>query len=152
MSDARRWCLPDGLPRPVPEPLTAPYWQGLREERLFVQRCDACHSWQWGPEWICHKCHGFDLSWVEIEPEGCIHSWIRVWHPTHSALQGAVPYVVVLVELPHAGGIRMVGNLASSEKGGIPIGAEVEGVFEHHAGAGSEFTLLQWRLKNRDRG
>jgi hypothetical protein len=28
----------------------------------------------------------------------------------------------------------------------VRIGAEVEGVFEHHADAKPPFTLLQWRL------
>ena len=36
--------LPPGLPAPVPEPdgLSAPYWAGLREGRLLVQRCSGC--------------------------------------------------------------------------------------------------------------
>ncbi len=39
--------LPEGLPIPVPEPdgLAAPYWAGLREERLLVQRCTHCGTW-----------------------------------------------------------------------------------------------------------
>ena len=50
--------LPAGLPRPVPEPdgLDRPYWEGTRAGELRVQRCRACRGWQWGPEWICHRC------------------------------------------------------------------------------------------------
>jgi len=33
----------------------------------------------------------------------------------HPALKEAGPYVVVLVELPHAGGIRMRGNLVGDQ-------------------------------------
>lgn len=33
-----------------------------------------------------------------------------VWHPSHAALRQHGPHLAVLVELPHAGGVRMVGN------------------------------------------
>jgi hypothetical protein len=34
----------------------------------------------------------------------------RVWHPVHGALRDHKPYLVVLVELPDADGVRLVGN------------------------------------------
>ena len=97
--------LPPGLPVPVPEPdsLSAPYWSGLREGRLRVQHCAACGTWQFGPEWLCHRCHAFDPAWEEVAPRGRIFSWERVWHPAHAALKGHGAYLVVLVELPEAG-------------------------------------------------
>ena len=81
--------LPPGLPIPVVEPdgLSAPYWAGLRESRLRVQRCAHCHTWQFGPEWLCHRCHAFDPEWTEVEPRGRIFSWERIWHPSHPAPQ-----------------------------------------------------------------
>ena len=80
--------LPPGLPIPVPEPdgVSAPYWNGLREGVLRVQRCAHCQAWQFGPEWICHACLQFDPAWVEVEPSGLIFSWERIWHPAHPAL------------------------------------------------------------------
>jgi acetyl-CoA acetyltransferase len=68
--------LPSGLPIPVPEPdgLSAPYWAALRQNRLLVQRCARCHTWQFGPEWLCHCCHGFDPEWTEVAPKGRIFS------------------------------------------------------------------------------
>jgi uncharacterized OB-fold protein len=135
--------LPPGLPKPVPQPdgLDAPYWEGVRRGELRVQRCRACLGWQWGPEWICHHCLSLDLGWETIEGRGAIYSWERVWHPVHPALKDACPYVVVLVELPHAGGIRMIGNLLGDPREPVTIGAPVEAVFEHHA----DYTLVQWR-------
>ena len=64
-----------------------------------------------GPEWICHRCHSFDLSWQEIQGKGRIYSYQRPHHPVHAALNGHGPYLAVLVELPEHGNIRMVGNL-----------------------------------------
>jgi uncharacterized OB-fold protein len=153
--------LPEGLPRPVPEPdgLSAPYWEGTRRGELRVQRCRACRTWQWGPEWICHACLSFDLGWETVEGRGRIYSWERVWHPVHPALKEAGTYIVVLVELPDAGNIRMIGNLLGDPHQEIRIGAPVEAVFEPHDGAAqtsghggpttkdpqAPYTLVHWR-------
>lgn len=141
--------LPPGLPIPVAEPdgLSAPYWAGLRQARLMVQRCGHCGTWQFGPEWICHRCHSLSVEWTDIEPQGRIFSWERVWHPSHAALRGHGPYLAVLVELPHAGCARMIGNLLGDPMQSVTIGSEVEGVFEHHPDADTSYTLLQWRVR-----
>jgi uncharacterized OB-fold protein len=140
--------LPAGLPIPVAEAddLSASYWAGLRQNRLMVQRCSRCHTWQFGPEWICHHCHAFDLRWTEVEPRGRIFSWERVWHPSHAALRQHGPYLAVLVEIPHAGGVRMVGNLLGDPMQAVSIGVEVEGVFEHHPNSDPPYSLLQWQV------
>ena len=139
--------LPPGLPVPVSEPdgLTAPFWAGLRENRLRVQRCSRCNTWQFGPEWICHQCHAFDPEWVEVPAQGRIYSWERIWHPVHPALKDRCPYLAVLVELPQAGGVRLVGNLLGDAQQVVRIGAEVTGVYEHHPDGALPFSLLQWR-------
>jgi uncharacterized OB-fold protein len=141
--------LPPGLPIPVAEPdgLSAPYWDGLRESRLRVQRCVHCQTWQFGPEWLCHYCHAFHPEWADVQPWGRIFSWERVWHPSHTALKQHGPYIAVLVELPHAGGVRMVGNLLGDPMQDVVMDAEVEGSFEHHLDANPPYSLLQWRTR-----
>ena len=141
--------LPDGLPAPEADALSAPYWKGLCNGRLTVQHCRHCGTWQFAPEWICHACHAFDPDWEDIAPTGRIFSWERVWHPAHAALKQHGPYLVVLVELPHAGNIRMIGNLLGDPHQAVKIGAPVVGVFEHHAQAAPAFSLLQWALDDR---
>lgn len=143
--------LPAGLPAPVPEPdgLDAPYWQGTRQNELRIQRCKACHTWLWGPEWMCHHCLSFDLEWQRVEGRGLIYSWERAWHPVHAALKGHRPYIVVLVELPEAGHVRMLGNLLGDPKREVRIGAPVEAVFEAHDDAKSPYTLVHWRCVER---
>ena len=147
--DANPHYLPAGLPIPSPEPdgLSTPYWQALGEDRLLVQRCANCGTWQFGPEWLCHRCHAFDPAWEEVAPRGTIYSWERVWHPSHPALKDSGPYLVVLVALPHAGNVRMVGNLLGDPLRDVVIGAEVDGVFEHHTDATPPYSLLQWRCR-----
>ena len=135
-----------GLPGPVaaPDGLDAPYWQGLRDGQLLLQRCAACQRFQWGPEWICHRCLSFDVGYAAVEPRGVIYSYERVWHPVHPALKDQGPYVIVLVELPAADNVRVVGNLLGDPRERVEIGTAVRGVFEHHDAADAAFTLLQW--------
>jgi uncharacterized OB-fold protein len=128
----------------MPDGLDAPFWEGTRAHVLRVQRCGACRTWQWGPEWICHECHSFDVRWEEVEPTGVIYSWERPWHPVHRALAEAGPYVVLLVELPQAGGARMVGNLVGDPLQQFAIGDRVSAVFEDHTEADIPYTLVQW--------
>ena len=141
--------LPTGLPAPLDdEGVAAPYWTGLRDGVLRVQRCACCGTWQFGGEWLCHHCHAWDPAWTEVAPEGRIYSWERVWHPVHPALKDHGPYLAVVVALPHAGGLRMLGNLLGDPLQPVTIGAAVAGVFEPHAGdaAVPAYGLLQWRL------
>ena len=144
--------LPVGLPIPTVDPngLAAPFWEGLRVEKLKIQKCRDCGAWRWGPEWICHKCHSFDVAWVEVEPRGRIYSWERVWQATSPALKTAIPYLVVLVELEVANHVRLIGNLLGPRDQDVRIGAEVVGSFEHHADSDPAFTLLQWKAMQRN--
>ncbi|MBA4181158.1 MAG: DNA-binding protein, partial [Anaerolinea sp.] len=144
---SREHYLPPGLPEPAPYPdgLAAEYWEATRRHELLVQRCNACKTWQWGPEFICNACHSDDLSYETVSGKGVIYSWERSWYPVHPALREGVPYIVVLVELPDAGNVRMVGNLLGDPHQEVAIGAPVEAVFEDHDGA-EPFTLVHWRV------
>jgi uncharacterized OB-fold protein len=143
--------LPPGLPGPKPmaDGLDTEFWAGTRAHELRVQKCNVCGTFQWGPEWICHACHSFDVGWEAVAPEGVIYSWERPWHPVHRALATAGPYVVLLVELPQAGGVRMVGNLVGDPLQPFAIGDRVEAVFEDHDDGDPAFTLVQWAVTAR---
>lgn len=140
--------LPAGLPAPTAsgDGLDRQYWEGARRHQLLVQRCNTCRRFQWGPEWICHRCRSFDIGWERVSGQGRIFSWERVWHPVHPALKDACPYLVVLIELPHADSVRMVGNLLGDALQPVQIGAAVAAVFEDHDDSDPPFTLVQWRL------
>ncbi len=152
MTTEQQNALPHGLPIPAPsvDGLGAEFWDATRRHELLVQRCNDCRNWQWGPEHICHHCHSWDLAYEPVEPTGAIYSWERVWHPVHPALVNALPYMVVLVELPQAGNVRMVGNLVGQDPEiPIEIGQNVEAVFEDHDEDGKGYTLVQWMLSEK---
>jgi len=146
-SAATDYYLPAGLPMPLAEPagLYGRYWEGTRKEKLIIQRNPATGVYQFPPQWITHDTQSFDLEWVEVEPRGVLYSWTRIWHPIHPALNEAVPYIVAVVELPHAGHVRMLGNLLGDRLQTVTIGTPVKAVFEHHDDAPAPFTLVHWR-------
>ncbi|MDH3681529.1 MAG: zinc ribbon domain-containing protein [Acidimicrobiia bacterium] len=135
-----------GLPKPVasPDGLDTPFWDGLREGRLLLQRCGSCRRFQWGPEWVCHRCRSLELAYEETPAEGLVYSHQRVWHPVHPALKDQGPYIIVLVELPAADRVRIIGNLVGDPQQELVIGTPVSGVFEHHPDDDPPYSLLQW--------
>jgi len=140
--------LPAGtpLPAPMPDGLDAPFWEAARRHQLVVQRCTRCQAFQMLPEWTCHACRAFDLAWQPVSGRGAVFSWVRAWYPAHPALAEACPYLVVVVELADAGGVRLVGNLIGDAEQPVTIGAAVEAVFEDHPDA--NVTLVHWRLRS----
>jgi uncharacterized protein len=140
--------LLEGLPRPVasPDGLDSEFWEAATVDVLKLQYCRDCHHFQWGPEWICHRCRSFQVEYRIVEPTGVIYSYERVWHPVHPALREQGPYIVVLVALPHADQVRMVGNLLGDPRQEVTIGSAVRGQFEHHPDASPPYSLLQWAV------
>jgi hypothetical protein len=145
MAHETKYYLPEGLPTPRAQRngLDREYWEAAKRHELLVQRCNGCGVAQWGPELICHRCHSFDLGWLQVSGRGRLFSWVRTWNPVHPALRGACPYIVAVVTLPDADNVRMVGNLIGDPNQNPAFDVEVEVVFEDHGDA----TLVQWKLR-----
>ena len=144
MANETKYYLPDGLPSPrAPrDGLGKEFWEATKRHELVVQRCEKCRAFQWGPEWICHKCHSDQMGWQKVSGRGRLFSWIRSWNPVHPALRDACPYLVAVIQLPDADNVRMVGNLLGDPMQEVKIDSPVEAVFEDCDGA----TLIQWRV------
>lgn len=142
---ASKYYLPAGLPAPkaTSDGLDKEFWDAVNRHELVIQRCRVCGGFQFGPEWICHLCRSEDLGWHRVSGRGRIYSWERIWHPVHPALKEACPYIAVLVEIPDADNVRMIGNLLGDPMQNPDFGAEVEAVFEDHE---EGYALVQWRL------
>ena len=122
-------------PRPVPDADTQPFWDGVAERRLLVQRCAECGRWIWQPKPVCPFCQTPDPPWHEVTGEGTVVSWTVVHPPVLPVWQDAVPFVVVLVELYQ--GVRMVGQLVDDD------GNRVRGDDDLEMGAPAH---LAWRV------
>ena len=139
-----------GIPVPLPSGLDLPFHQGLAAHQLVLQRCGSCGEWQWPAEVLCYRCRSFAMQWAATAAEGTLFTWTRVWHPAREGLEDAVPYVVAVVEIPAAGGVRLVGNLIGDPLRPPVIGERLRGVFEDHQVAGEAYTLLHWQAAGEE--
>ncbi len=122
--------LPGELPRILPGRDDAPWWEALRRHQLLVQRCATCGAWRHPPAPLCASCHSTAVRWQQTSGGGRVFSYTIVHHAVHPALADRVPYNVVLVELPDAGGVRIISNLIDVPPQEVVVGLEVEVVFE----------------------
>lgn len=136
---------PVSRPQPEPDECSRPYWDGLREHRLRLQRCSVCGAVRHYPRPLCAHCHAFEHDWLEAKGRGRVHSWTVCHHAFHPAFRGDVPYVMLTVDLEE--GVRVQaplrGAAAEAATGQIRIGTAVRIVFED---VSADLTLPAFRL------
>jgi uncharacterized OB-fold protein len=121
-------------PKPVADRDTQPFWDAVAERRLVVQRCSECGSWVWQPKPLCSRCHSTSLEWTPVSGAGRVASWTALHPPVLAVWADKLPFVILLVEIDDAPGVRMIGQLVdddgellrtNGESEGIAIGARV---------------------------
>ena len=117
-----------------------PYWEGLAQGELRIQRCNTCAKAVFYPRSICPHCHGNSLSWIVASGKGTIYSY-TVAHQGFGSFAEDVPFVVAIVELEE--GPRMMSRIVDALRERIGVGAEVRMTFEH---VGEDMTLPYFRL------
>jgi uncharacterized OB-fold protein len=125
---------------PVIYPEELPYWEGLKERKLKLQRCKSCEQiwFPIGP--ACPNCLSLEFDWALMSGRGVIHNYVvyhKAWTPW---LEKRVPYAVIQVELDE--GPRLTTNLLDYPVKEIKIGMRVEAVYEDVT---AEITLLQFK-------
>ncbi|MEU9732476.1 OB-fold domain-containing protein [Streptomyces sp. NPDC048002] len=130
-------------PRPVVNRDNAGFWEGVRRERLLIQRCAACarlrHPWLPG----CNACGGPDWDTVEAAGTGRVYSYVVMHHPPFPAFDP--PYAVALIEL--AEGVRMLGNVVGVPCDKVRVGMPVRVGFQVYD---EELTLPVWRVDEEE--
>lgn len=102
------------LERPLPTPLTPeakPYWDGLKQGKLMVPRCNACGKPFFYPRVACPLCHGRDIGWLEASGRGRLHSFAIAHQSINRAMKVPPPYILAMVQLDE--GPRMLTNLVN---------------------------------------
>lgn len=123
------------------------YWEALESGRLELPRCASCGHWRWPAPFRCPDCGSSQIKWLEIEPEGRVFTWTRAWHAFDGTESFPHPYVAALIELPQAGGIRLLGRF--DESSGAPvIGAKVGGEPIKTEAFGRHVPAWCWRVQS----
>ena len=119
---------PEQLPLPQPDEEAEPFFAGLLEQKLLLQRCAQCGQLGHPPRMACAQCHSFDFEWSQASGRGTVYSYAVTHQPIHPALVDHTPFATVQIELEE--GPRMTSNLVDVSPDEIEIGMAVEVVFE----------------------
>ncbi len=120
--------FPDGMPPPLADTTTLPFWEAAAEHRLVVQRCSACGHTRLPPAPICPECRSGESDWHEVSGRGEVYTFTTVHRPI--AADQKLPFVIAVVALEDSGGLRIISNLVDVEPEAIEIGLPVEVVWE----------------------
>jgi uncharacterized OB-fold protein len=104
---------------PLLPPVTeqsSPFFDGLGEGRLQVQRCEECGRARGHIGPICPYCGSQSFGWQTASGRGVVHSWIRYHRSYLPQFEPLLPYVVLCVTL--AEGPRIFGRLVDADCGG----------------------------------
>ena len=116
--------------RPLPSITleSAPYWDGLRQGKLLLQRCSSCGKFRHYPRLVCDTCHSMKVDWVESTGQGEIYSWTIAHQAFHESFKADIPYVLAIAILRE--GVRVQARLNGVAHADIRVGLPVVAKFE----------------------
>lgn len=130
---------------PVADELDKPFWDAANEERLVVQHCSACNRLQHPPQQMCYQCgSGRNLGWQQMSGRGTIYSYGVVYDTPVAPMQADQPYNLAVIQLEEDPGINMYSHLPGAPIDNVPMGAQVEVIFETTPGNGQK--VPEWRI------
>jgi uncharacterized OB-fold protein len=127
-------------PRPRPTPVTRPFWDALRAERVDLQRCDECGQWVHYPRVRCNRCLSPWLSWHTVSGPGTVYTFSVARQATAPVFVDEVPQILAIVVLDE--GVRVSTTLVDVDPADVHIGQRVVPVFDH---GDDGVTLLRYR-------
>lgn len=128
-------------PRPKLDGPEKPFWDGLREGEIRVQRCEDCSRHRFPASRYCPHCHSPKFQWEAVAGEGEVESFC-VFHKAYfPGFVPEMPYALLQVKLDS--GVRFFSNPAKGQdEDELSVGMRVRAVFEP---VDAELTLLKFR-------
>ncbi|MDA8048127.1 MAG: OB-fold domain-containing protein [Actinomycetota bacterium] len=119
-------------PLPVPDELSAPYWDAAARHRLAVARCSRCGTFAHPPDVVCQACGTSDpeFRFTEVSGRGRVRSWTVMHQSFLPGFRADLPYVLVDVELVEQADLRLIGRLLDGPDAPLGLGSEVHVAFE----------------------
>ncbi len=133
--------MTEGLPVPIVNADSAPYWEGAREGKLLLQRCEVCQALRFFPRYLCTECGSEKTRWVEASGRGTVHSFTIVHRAAFPEFQARTPYAIALIDL--AEGPRMMTNVVGEDALNVEIGDAVDVTFEDRGIDGAKIPQFQ---------
>ncbi|MFA7248959.1 MAG: Zn-ribbon domain-containing OB-fold protein [Dehalococcoidia bacterium] len=115
-------------PLPHPTALTQPFWDGVRQHKLLVQKCSSCGKLRHIPKPWCANCLSQECTWVPLSGRGQVYSYTVMHRAPHTSFTPDVPFAVALIELEE--GVRMISNIVGCPYDQVRVGMPVRVVYE----------------------
>ncbi len=116
-------------PLPAPSAVSQPFWDGLRDGELRIQRCEECSKHVFYPRTVCPYCLSDRLGWVTASGRGTLYSFTVVRRAMNPAFQPDVPYVYAIVEL--AEGPRVTTNVVNCDMEALRVDMPVKALYDN---------------------
>ena len=128
--------------KPIPRatPISAPFWEAVKQHRLVVQKCGNCSNVQHYPRPFCVRCADDDLDWTECSGRGTVYAFTIVRQAANPAFAEDVPYVLAVVEL--AEGPHLSTNIVGCAPEDVHVGMPVVATYEDVT---ADVTLIKFR-------
>jgi uncharacterized OB-fold protein len=121
---------------PVPSAELKPYWDGAKEGKLIIQRCQGCKSYNHPPVFVCNYCGDRDaeLKFEQVSGRATLYTHYICYDTSVSGFEEKVPYAVILVELEEQADLLLMSNILNFEYdalgAGLKMGLPLEVVFD----------------------
>lgn len=127
-------------PVPVPTPTSAPFWDGVRDGVVKLQKCNDCGVWVFYPRSRCSSCLSDALDWHTVSGDGTLYTFTIARQPTSPHFASEVPQRIAVVELDE--GVRLTTTLVNVTDADIKIGMRVKPFFD---AVSEDSTLLRYQ-------
>jgi uncharacterized protein len=115
-------------PIPIPDEISAPFFDGAREGRLMLQHCPSCAGWSFPVRERCPHCFAAGLQWRQASGRGTLYTFAIMHQVMNPGFAASVPYNVCQIDLEE--GVRMIANVIGISNDALRIGMKLEAVFE----------------------
>jgi len=120
-------------PLPLATPLTQFFWDGCRERRLMILRCQACGHFVHYPRPVCDKCRSTDLAPQQVSGQATLYAYTVTMQAFHPFFVDKLPYVLAVVELAEQKGLRITTNIVDTPEEELRCGMPVRLVWREVA-------------------
>lgn len=127
-------------PLPEPTPVSAPFWDALREHTIRIQYSPSSGEYVFYPRLLAPGTLADDLEWREIDGAGTLYTYTVTDRPTAPPWSDAVPQLLAVVQWDE--GPRFSTELVDVDPAGIEVGMRVAPVF---CDVAPGVTLLRYR-------
>ena len=119
--------MSNNKPMPVPTEISAPFWEGLKAERLLIQQCERCSHWVFYPRRHCLACFTHALAWREVSGGATLYSFTVTRIATLPDFADEMPQILAVVELDQ--GVRINTNLVGLDEAEVKVGMRLQPVY-----------------------